>query len=256
MFSNLKKYKAAIADFNRVLQINPDNVQALLNRARLLQSINDYKGALADYDKIIKLFPYFIEAYYDRSQLKRNLNDISGAEKDLETSRVMSDIFHSKNDTQLRRDSMLLANLFHLSADFNNSTTETQDTINIGFQTYFYIAEKADIVGNHSYSSLLEKINKNRKESFYFTNKQMLTINSTDSKDHNIDSSLNLNKSNVNDILVAGIRKTNQLLLNDAKKHYDNVIKIDSNNAVAYFMRGLNTCREIEMLSNLNFNHA
>ena len=39
----------------------------------------DYYGAIADYTKVIELDPYYGKAYYNRSVMKENLGDLNGA---------------------------------------------------------------------------------------------------------------------------------------------------------------------------------
>ncbi|MBL0031128.1 MAG: tetratricopeptide repeat protein [Bacteroidetes bacterium] len=101
----------AIEDFNKVLQINPNNIQALFNRAKLKQNAKDLKGAIQDYDKIIELYPYFMEAYFNRAQIKYDLNDKEGAKR-YGNREGHGEVFHSKNNSQLSRDSTLMVNLF------------------------------------------------------------------------------------------------------------------------------------------------
>jgi tetratricopeptide (TPR) repeat protein len=48
------------------------------------------------------------------------------------------------------------------------------------------------------------------------------------------------------------IRKTNMQLFNDAIKDYNKLIEQDTGNAMAYFARGVDLCREMDMLSRLN----
>ena len=146
---------------NKVLQINPENVQALFNRAKLKKINKDYKGAIKDYDKIIKLYPYFLEAYYNRAEIKYILHDAAGAKKDMETGQMMSDVFHAKSNSQLSRDSTLIAGLFRLNADFENTPKTAIDTLNIQFQSFFYISENSELENGLSINShLLNKINK------------------------------------------------------------------------------------------------
>ncbi|MEO5569523.1 MAG: tetratricopeptide repeat protein [Bacteroidia bacterium] len=254
LFSNLQKYKAAIADFDKVLLLNPDNIQALFNRAKLKQNIKSYKAAVVDYDKVIELYPYFTEAYYNRAQCKYSLKDFAGSKKDLETGNMMSEVLHAKNSLQLSRDSMILANLNQLSTGFNAGASPANDTISIGFLPVFYLSEKDSASAVHFYySPLLDKLNKKKKVVFCFTNAAMQPVAGSGSKQRFInDDSIAVNKNNADEILSMALVKTNMLLLNDARAYYDKIIEKDAVNAIAYFARAVNTCREIETMSDAN----
>jgi tetratricopeptide (TPR) repeat protein len=254
LFSNLQKYRAAIADFDKVLLLNPDNIQALFNRAKLKQNIKNFKAAIIDYDKIIKLYPYFTEAYYNRSQCKYNLKDFAGSKKDLETGKMMSEVLHAKSSTQLSRDSVILANLTHLSADFNAAASPANDTVSIGFLPVFYLSEKdSSSPGNFYYSLLLDKINKKKKAVFCFTNVQpRQSAASGNNLNYMNADSITVTKNNADEILSIAILKTNMLLLNDAGEYYDKIIEKDGGNAIAYFARAVNTCRQVETMNDAN----
>lgn len=260
LFSNMHMVKSAIEDFDKVLILNPDNIQAFFNRAKLKQNINNFKGALNDYDRVIELYPYFLEAYYNRAQVKYNLRDSSGAKQDIETGKVMSEVFHSKNTVQLSRDSVLLSNLFRLNADFDNSSSVKTDTVIAGFLPLFYITEKdSNSQGDYSYIPQPHNLN-NKNEIFYFSTRELMISFSPDENEitHQNDSTIS---GKVDEFLTVAIRKTNMLLLNEARKYYDKIIYLEPGNAIAWFARGVNTCREIEMEGNLigpiiNFNSS
>ena len=235
-------FKKAIEDFNKVLLINPDNVQALFNRAKLKKTNKDLKGAIKDYDKIIKLYPYFLEAYYNRAEIKFLLHDVAGSKKDMETGQMMSDVYHAKSNSQLSRDSTLIVGLFRLSADFENTPKTSIDTLNIQFQSYFYISENSELLNGHSINShLLNKINKQENKSFVFTNNEI----TSDGIFFNHPKSTAIDWTEV-------IRKTNSYFINDAKEYINTLISDDTLNPLAFFQRAILTCREIESLNNLN----
>ena len=248
LYASEQKYEPAIEDFNKVLLLNPNNIQALYNRAKLKQNIEDYKGAISDCDKIIELYPYFMEAYYYRSQIKNLIKDYIGAKQDIETGRLMSAIYHGKSKTQLNMDSLLLNKLSYLSADFYKSSDITHDTVNIGFRPIFYLTV---MDSNHLYtkyfSAYLENYNSKNNQSFCLKN------NIAEEYDTAIMHSNLYPPDTKNEILLStAIRKTNMQLYNEASEIYDKIIADDSLNALAYFNRGVNSCREIELMTNTN----
>jgi tetratricopeptide (TPR) repeat protein len=242
--ANLKNYKNAISDFDKVLMLNPENIQALFNRANLKRNINDYQGALDDYNKTIELFPYFVEAYYNRAELKKDLHDLRGAKQDEELGKMISEKNYSATGSQRVVDSTTLVHLMALNADFNDAKT---DTVSMELMPIFYIALKdSNSKMANDYSPLLLKINNEKNNSFFLTNKEIKNKTAyTDSsrevlKDNDLKIALRLKKA---------IQKTNTQLFNDAIKGYDLIIEKEPKCAIAYFARGINACREMEMIN-------
>lgn len=60
------KPKRALADFNAALAVEPDNPTALYNRGYVHFSLHDYDQALSDYDAAIALDPTMALAYNNR----------------------------------------------------------------------------------------------------------------------------------------------------------------------------------------------
>lgn len=52
------EYDKSIMDFNRVIRINPNNNEALINKGVLLAAMGKYKEAIINYDKILEMNPY------------------------------------------------------------------------------------------------------------------------------------------------------------------------------------------------------
>jgi tetratricopeptide (TPR) repeat protein len=73
--------KGALADYDRVIALNPKLAQAYNDRGNLkVNKLNDSKGALVDYDRAIALNPQYALAYNNRGVLKQSqLNDAQGA---------------------------------------------------------------------------------------------------------------------------------------------------------------------------------
>ncbi|MGL5920750.1 MAG: tetratricopeptide repeat protein, partial [Bacteroidales bacterium] len=76
----------AIKDFDNLLKQEPDNFFAYYNRALLRQETGDYKGAVADVSKVLNEYPDFLPGYYLRSEIKQKMRDTKGAEIDYWTA--------------------------------------------------------------------------------------------------------------------------------------------------------------------------
>ena len=81
-YSN-RDYRGALAEYDRVIQLQPSNAPAHNYRGVLKVKIQDFDGGLADYNRAIQLDANYGEAYSNRGNLKANkLQDLSGAMAD------------------------------------------------------------------------------------------------------------------------------------------------------------------------------
>jgi tetratricopeptide (TPR) repeat protein len=74
----LEDYRGAIADFNKAIQIDPNNTNAHKNRGYAKYRLQDYRGAITDYTKVIAITPSN-GAYFLRGYAKFDLKDYQGA---------------------------------------------------------------------------------------------------------------------------------------------------------------------------------
>jgi tetratricopeptide (TPR) repeat protein len=72
------EYRAATADYDRAIELNPDDADNYINRGRVNSDLGDYQAAIADYDRAIELNPNFV-AYCNRGAVKSDLGDYQGA---------------------------------------------------------------------------------------------------------------------------------------------------------------------------------
>jgi len=81
----LKNYKEAIADCNKVLYKDRVNEEALFNRGFAKMKSRDFRGGLNDLNKLVKMNPTNQEALFYRAVCKSYLFDNKGAIKDYTT---------------------------------------------------------------------------------------------------------------------------------------------------------------------------
>jgi tetratricopeptide (TPR) repeat protein len=79
-----KDYKGAIADYTRVIQINPKFPNIYTLRADAKMWSGDYKGAIADLTEAIRINPKDTNAYESRGVIKAGSGDKQGGIKDLQ----------------------------------------------------------------------------------------------------------------------------------------------------------------------------
>ncbi|GCA85499.1 TPR repeat-containing protein YrrB [Microcystis aeruginosa NIES-2522] len=73
LYYNQQKYKLALDDYNKAIELNPNLAQAYNNRGNLYYNQQKYELALADFNKAIELNRNFAEAYYNRGGIYYNL---------------------------------------------------------------------------------------------------------------------------------------------------------------------------------------
>jgi tetratricopeptide (TPR) repeat protein/S1-C subfamily serine protease len=73
--ADLGDKQGAIADFNKVIELKPDDAEAYSNRGVARSHLGDKQGAIADYTKAIELQPDDADAYYNRGVDRYELGD-------------------------------------------------------------------------------------------------------------------------------------------------------------------------------------
>ena len=77
------KYKAAIKDYDKAIEINSGIERWFFERGNAkFDGLKDYKGAIADYSRAIELDHRYLFAYYNRASAKDELGDVEGTIKD------------------------------------------------------------------------------------------------------------------------------------------------------------------------------
>ncbi|MBK9336657.1 MAG: tetratricopeptide repeat protein [Lewinellaceae bacterium] len=84
LFGVGKQYDRSLDDFNKFLEQVPDDPEILYNRALTCINLQRYPEALADLNRTIELAPDFIRAYRARSNVRQILGDTTGGAADLQ----------------------------------------------------------------------------------------------------------------------------------------------------------------------------
>jgi tetratricopeptide (TPR) repeat protein len=80
--SDLGDVKGALADFDKALELDPDNAGAYGNRGNTRSAMGDLQGALADFDHLLKLDPQSAPTYNNRGVTRRAMGDLKSAVAD------------------------------------------------------------------------------------------------------------------------------------------------------------------------------
>lgn len=107
-FDRLKeqKYQEAIADFNQVIKLEPNNTFAYMGKGLGNFSLENYQVAKENFDQALEISPNFAHGYYFRGFTRFMLEDKSGAIADL---RQASTLFTQEGELELaqRADSAI-----------------------------------------------------------------------------------------------------------------------------------------------------
>jgi len=234
------------------LVLNPKNIQALFNRAKLKGALGDFQGALSDYNSTIDLFPYFVEAYYERARLKEAMHDLKGAQADYNTGKVMGELSHFKDNSQRASDSTTLTHLTALNSDFNSDAQKHADTVSVALMPLFYLMQ-SDNSGKAGCFPIALKRSGKEYTDFCITNKKMeMQGNMSDSALYLLNQGLKDSAMDIRSTLQRAVKETNMQLFSDALQDFSNAIERDPKSAIAYFERGVSLCKETDMLSRFN----
>lgn len=77
-----KQYDQAILEFTKVIELNPGDSVAYLDRGLAKEFNNDFKGAIQDYTLQLKIDPQMVDAYFLRALLEDKLSQKSKAKAD------------------------------------------------------------------------------------------------------------------------------------------------------------------------------
>ena len=75
----LGRREEALADLNRVVELDPHMALAWSNRGWIRRELGDREGALADFGQALQVEPRHVLAWGNRASLKRELGDLPGA---------------------------------------------------------------------------------------------------------------------------------------------------------------------------------
>ena len=111
----LQRYQEAIASYDKAIQIKPDNHEAWNNRGNALDELKQYQEAIASYDKAIQIKPDNHEAWYNRGlslgELKQYEQAITSWDKAIQFKRDVHEAWYNRGNAlrKLQRDQEAIA---------------------------------------------------------------------------------------------------------------------------------------------------
>src|SRR6185295_7194284 len=79
VFLEQQKWSDALADFDRAFALDPNIIEALMNRSKAKQAMGDDAGALDDIDEVLSLDSGWAEAYHNRGMRKTKMKTPAAA---------------------------------------------------------------------------------------------------------------------------------------------------------------------------------
>ena len=82
-YNHLGQYQLAIQDYDRAIQLEPDDNLSFYQRGNAYFRLGQYQRAIKDYDQATKLEPLYSPAFYLRGQAKLKTGDTTGGNADI-----------------------------------------------------------------------------------------------------------------------------------------------------------------------------
>ena len=98
----LQRYKDALTNYEKAVEIRPDYAQAWNGQAKTLSELKEYQLALAAYDKAIQIHPNYLEAWSGRgfvlNNLQRYQEAIASFDKALQLENKSPEVWNAKGE--------------------------------------------------------------------------------------------------------------------------------------------------------------
>ena len=285
----------AVEDFSRVLALDPTDMMTLMYRAELYLQLGEYQNALVDYNIVAQEYPYYGPLYASRSKVKQMLNDTKGAQRDYNTAvklehdriaretktdkQAAADKETAKENKATRKQSdKNIKNYRNLAVldDFGDEDKEqvlietirgkvqNKDiAINLEpvFGLSFFTADSATYHRTHFNVAVNEFNKKNLFRSpLLFTNRELEEESSVSQKRYGditaVSARLGEWPNDLNLLFLRGVLYSSVLNFNSSIADFDQMIKLDPFNSLAYFNRAYARFKMVEVIKSLDLSKS
>ncbi|MBC1197475.1 tetratricopeptide repeat protein [Microcystis aeruginosa BLCCF158] len=198
-----KDYQKAIADYNQAINLNPNNIFAYTFRGGARINLGDYQGAIADFNQAINLNPYDAFAYINRGLARDLLEDYQGALADYNQG-----IKLNPNDDFAY---FLRGNTHSKLGDYQGAIADFNQAI---------------------------KLNPNNADAYIIRGNVLSNLGDNKGAIADFNQAININPNNAEAYKNRGFARDNLGDNQGAIADYSQAIKLDPNNAEAYRNRG------------------
>jgi len=210
-----QNYVAALAEFNKAIELDPNNSKAYNNRGIVKNILNDSTGSLTDFNKAIELEPENVSAYKNRALLKMRHKNYSEALDDF--NKVLQ--LDPENAIALKNKKLLNKLLQKKITKTETKTIEQKKAIT----TISTIDKEIDTTKSPKQNTESLKIKKQVKET-----SGNPSVKSKKTKSLPVEEYVNQGRS-----------QARSHKYKEAFEYYSKAIEIDSTYAQAYYYRGL-----------------
>ena len=256
--TEIKDYTGAINDYTRVIAINPSNIYTYFNRGIVQQKIGKNHKAIDDYSKAIDLNPLFAPAYYNRSIAKSAIKDFLGADADYKMAIKIND-----NLPRLIKsgevDSTGLAKLIEFKADFESGNVQGISEFGAQINPYPNFVINLSIKTKQEPDKInlpkpIVQLNNEYEEKAKFTISAVADTLPPNLANQYLDklNDLTATSGNASQIIARAIIKYQYHNFVGAIDDYNDIIKQNPTNSLAYFNRANTRYEMVQYLNSLN----
>lgn len=264
-------YKAAIADFNRYLQLKPNGIKAYYQRGLVLHKLGDYQAAIADLNQYLQFNPSDAEARYSRGMIRSEIGDYNGATADYTKAISINPNYinnHSsefilpsfgdnsqgitldsvetappiESDYTVTVDSNIITS--ELSNEYHRATSKSTQTLSSYQDAEDYINRGDHFYKNEDYSKAIEnytlalQLNHNSAEIYLNRGNANYKLKNYHQAIEDYTQTLRMNPKNYKAYIGLGNTCSKLKNYDKAIKYYNQALILNPNNDKAYINRG------------------
>jgi tetratricopeptide (TPR) repeat protein len=223
--NNLEQYAEAIKDFDKAIELNPNDAAAYNNRGLAKKDLRQYAEAIQDYDKAIELNPN-AAAYYNRGIVKNYLGQYAKAIKDFDKAIELNPNYACfYNYRSIAKENLVI----------ELNPNDARAYYNRGFAKHNL---KRYAEGIQDYDKAIE-LNPNYADAYSYRGLAKFNLKQYAEAIEDYDKAIELNPNDAAAYYSRGIRKNNLGQYAEAIKDYDKAIKLYPNEVCAYNNRGI-----------------
>jgi tetratricopeptide (TPR) repeat protein len=88
-------FERAIKDYNKAIELNPEDADAYINRGNAYSGLTQYERALEDYNTVIELNPDYVDAYNNRGNAYAEKGNFERAIEDFDKAIELNPVYVS-----------------------------------------------------------------------------------------------------------------------------------------------------------------
>ena len=234
---NNGKYKEALEEFNKAIEIDSSFTNAIFNRALVRDKLGDFYGAINDYSKVIEQEPAW-DAFLNRGLSYRRAMKFEEAIKDF-TKVIEIKPNDISGFLQRAVSKQQLGNYEGAILDFSEALKINPKFEIAYFSRGFSKYQIKDFKGAILDFSEALKINPKRENTFLYRGIAKAELNNHSGAIEDYSEALKINPKNKEALFNRGISKSKLGEFEGSIDDFSNLIALDPNQIESYFLRGL-----------------